>query len=597
VAVGRHRAQFVLFAATVLLPCAALVWLGFEMARQDRWLSEKRVADERQRVLDGARKELLSTLGAIAREETLQPLEPGRRYRRAETVFVGWIDNGRLVLPWDTDADLAVRRAAGALAAGARNPAQAANARLRRAEACEEAGRRREAAVLFSMLLAENPAITDEDGVPVAVLAARGLLRAGGADERIAGVIEAALAARPWASPMSCLVLSEIGERLAPGEHQRAAADGIRRAKATTEQAEALRNDFSRLGIPAKGAPRWVPYGDDLWLAGAAENAIIAVRASALAGSLGIPGARLAYGADPAGDPLGANFPGLRLVVPAAAISVADPAGSLQRRFYYLALVLTVAATMFAAYLLWRDLKREVRLAELRSQFVSSVSHELRTPLTSIRMFAETLQMGRCAGAQAQAEYLGTIVNECERLSRLVEGVLLFSKSEQGKKVYRLRPSDLADAVRAAARALEYPLSTQGFRLRRNIAEGLPPVHADRDAIEQAVLNLLSNAMKFSGDARDIDLNLFQEDGEAVIGVADHGIGIAHEHQRHIFEAFYRAPTRDNQLIPGAGLGLALVAQIMKAHGGRVEVESEPGKGSTFYLRLPLEAGGREVIK
>ena len=232
-----------------------------------------------------------------------------------------------------------------------------------------------------------------------------------------------------------------------------------------------------------------------------------------------------------------------------------------------------------------------MRLSDLRAQFVSSVSHELKTPLTSIRMFAETLQMGRINDPEVRDEYLGTIVNESERLSRLVDGVLLFSKVEQGKRTYRFRPVQAGEVIRSAVRTMEYPLSQQGFHLHLTLEPDLPAIHADRDAVEQAVLNLLSNALKFSGEARDIDLRLFRDQNEIVIRVTDRGLGIAPEQQSRIFEKFYRAPTSQNQLIPGTGLGLALVAAILKAHGGRVEVDSEAGKGSTFSLRFPVQTG------
>ena len=302
---------------------------------------------------------------------------------------------------------------------------------------------------------------------------------------------------------------------------------------------------------------------------------------------------RFADSREPGGEPLGEALPGLKVVMSSNGFSVEDPAGDLQRRAFYAALLLAILVTMFAAYLLWRDLQREMRSSELRAQFVSSVSHELKTPLTAIRMFAETLQLGRCGDPRTQSEYLGTIVNECERLSRLVDGVLLFSKSEQGKKTWLFRPLDAAEAVEAATRALEYPLSQQGFRLHMVVERNLPQIAADRDALEQAVLNLLSNAIKFSGDARDIELGLYRENGEVVLKVTDHGIGIAPEEHTRIFEKFYRAPTRENQFIPGTGLGLALVAQIVKAHDGRVTVDSTPGKGSTFYLRLPTHPAGQ----
>jgi len=233
--------------------------------------------------------------------------------------------------------------------------------------------------------------------------------------------------------------------------------------------------------------------------------------------------------------------------------------------------------------------RRELHLAELRSQFVSSVTHELKTPLTAIRMFAETLLMGRTTDQRLQAEYLQTIVNESERLTRLLNNVLDFAKIEQGKKTYRLEPASLADVVGAAARAMDYPLAQQGFALRVQVDEGLPPVRADADALQQAILNLLTNAMKYSGESREIDLRLRRENGDALIEVTDRGVGIAVEEQERIFEKFYRAPTPENGLIPGAGLGLALAEHIAAAHGGRVAVRSAPGQGSTFTIRLPLE--------
>jgi len=339
----------------------------------------------------------------------------------------------------------------------------------------------------------------------------------------------------------------------------------------------------------------WIPYGNDLWLVGADGDVesranVFVVRGSGVLRSAAIAGAeRLADSRDSAGEFIGHPFPGLKLVMSSSSVMTTEPVDDNARRLFVLLLLLVTGVTIFAAYLLWRDLRREVRASDLRAQFVSSVSHELKTPLTAIRMFAETLQMGRCVDERTQQEYLGTIVNECERLSRLVDGVLLFSRTEQGKKHYRLRLVEAAEAVRAAAKAMEYPLSQHGFRLHVDIQEDTPPISADRDAIEQAVLNLLSNAIKFSGDARDVELAVHGDKDEVVIRVTDHGVGIAPHEQSRIFEKFYRVATPQNQLIPGTGLGLTLVAQIAHAHGGRVTVESALGKGSTFSLRLPAQ--------
>ncbi len=153
-------------------------------------------------------------------------------------------------------------------------------------------------------------------------------------------------------------------------------------------------------------------------------------------------------------------------------------------------------------------------------------------------MFAETLAMGRAGDEQTRAEYLQTVVNESERLSRLVDNVLDFSRIEQGKKIYRMECVSLPDVVRAAAQAMQYPLTQNGFALNIAIDDELPAVVADADALQQAILNLLANAMKYSGDERQIDLLLLQSESQAIIRVIDRGIGIAAEDQLRISKSF-----------------------------------------------------------
>jgi signal transduction histidine kinase len=138
-------------------------------------------------------------------------------------------------------------------------------------------------------------------------------------------------------------------------------------------------------------------------------------------------------------------------------------------------------------------------------------------------------------------------------------------------------------------RAMQFPLAQQGFELHLSIQEDLPELQADPDAMQQAILNLLTNAMKYSGDAREIDLRLYARNGDAVIEVADHGLGLAPDEQKRVFEKFYRAPSHERHLIAGTGLGLTLVAHIVQAHGGRVEVASALGAGSTFCVFIPIK--------
>jgi signal transduction histidine kinase len=614
------RSQLILFAAAVLVPCAVLIALSLRIVGQDRELRVKRQADERHRVAVQARDTLLAALETIRLGEATGDLAPGQSYRYPETVFVGWIEEGRLALPWEAEHDQAVRRSreliarppfdaairsCAPLAAGcyeraiaaAAHPQQAAYARWLLAQGLDASGQSARATSLLRSLLDAPPEVTDPDGIPVGLDAALSLLQRRAADPRIVPNLQAVLSARPWLPPLSSFVITEIAGKLPEAAGLRRRADALVRL---LQQAEALQNDFPRLREMWNGRTRqaWIAYGQDLWLLGAAGDQkagapVIAVRGEDVFRRAAPPGTRFADSREPGGEPLGEALSGLKLLIPTDA-PLASAGGDLQRNLFYLSLALAVGVTMFAAWLLWRDLQREMKLSELRAQFVASVSHELKTPLTAIRMFAETLQMGRCTDADTQSEYLGTIVNECERLSRLVDGVLLFAKSENDKKIWHFRAVQPLDAVRAALRALEYPLSEQGFQLHLKVDEHLPAITADRDALEQAVLNLVANAIKFSGDSREIHLALGREGDEVVLQVTDQGIGIAPEEQARIFEKFYRARTPETRAIPGAGLGLALVSQIMKAHGGSCTVNSAPGEGSTFTLRFPVQPARKE---
>jgi two-component system phosphate regulon sensor histidine kinase PhoR len=256
--------------------------------------------------------------------------------------------------------------------------------------------------------------------------------------------------------------------------------------------------------------------------------------------------------------------------------------------FYVAAIVFALSVTLFSRYVVWREFRHEAQLASMRSRFVSNVSHELRTPLTSIQMFAETLAMGRVTDPARQRRYLETIARESQRLARLVDDVLEFSRLETGGARYRKDRIALTPVLEAALSALEHPLEQGGFRIHLTLPVDLWIVHADADALEQAILNVLVNAMKFSGGSRDLEVRLQRSGADAAIEIADFGIGIPQEHRGRIFERFFRVPLAEHQAVAGVGIGLTLVEAIVSAHNGRVEVRENTPKGSVFCLYLPI---------
>lgn len=236
----------------------------------------------------------------------------------------------------------------------------------------------------------------------------------------------------------------------------------------------------------------------------------------------------------------------------------------------------------------------EIELAELKSTLVSNVSHELKTPLALIRLFAETLQMGRAESPEKEKEFLRIINQESERLTHLIDNVLDLNRIEQDRKTYSMRPVDLREVVTETVEAYRYQLQQQGFTLVTDLEPDLPPISADPDALTQALLNLMDNAIKYSPQEKHLRVVLGREDGNAVISVQDRGMGIHPRDQRRIFDMFYRAERGLVHSVKGSGLGLSLVQHIVKAHGGTIRVESRPGQGSTFSITLPLDGGAAD---
>jgi signal transduction histidine kinase len=232
---------------------------------------------------------------------------------------------------------------------------------------------------------------------------------------------------------------------------------------------------------------------------------------------------------------------------------------------------------------------RAVKLSKMKSDFVSNVSHELRTPVASIRVFGELLRLGRVEDPVKIREYGEHIEGESRRLTRLIDNILDFSRIESGRKEYQFAEGQVRELVEAVIRTFQVRLAAPGITIVLEAPDvPLQPLRMDADAIAQAFQNLLDNAVKYSGESKEVVVTLSAEADSIAIAVRDSGIGIAHDEQRKIFERFHRVGTGLVHDVKGSGLGLSIVHHIVAAHGGEVVVESQLGKGSTFTMRLPV---------
>jgi len=280
-------------------------------------------------------------------------------------------------------------------------------------------------------------------------------------------------------------------------------------------------------------------------------------------------------------------FPGLTMAIKLHGTTLA----ALEEHFVHTSFLILGAISLLLTggiILTHRNISREMALARLKSDFVSNVSHELRTPLSLIRLYAETLEMGRLNSPEKYQEYYCIIRKESERLTALINNILDFSRIEAGRKEYDFRETDLRELVRNTLESYRYQIEQNGFAFEEKIAEDVPPVKVDRESMARSLLNLVNNALKYSQDRKYIGVNLFRDNGSVKLEVVDHGIGIPQHEQQKIFEKFYRVGDPLVHNTKGSGLGLSLVRHIVQAHGGEVAVDSAPGRGSKFTITLPV---------
>jgi signal transduction histidine kinase len=295
-----------------------------------------------------------------------------------------------------------------------------------------------------------------------------------------------------------------------------------------------------------------------------------------------------------------------------ATIWLADPgllyARQRTRTLWFGALIaVSAAAVLCGAVTAWRGFNEQQRLSEMKSNFVSSVSHEMRAPIAAVRLMAEELVDRESPDPVKAAEYHSYILQECRRLSALLENVLDFSRHEQGRKQYRIEPTDLVSVVDETLRVMRPYAADRKVPIERRLDGEPVEIDVDAAAMQQVLVNLLDNAIKHSPAGATVEVTLVYprphpgvnpnprsiSNGAATfqLSVQDEGPGIPPEEQRLIFQRFYRRGTELRRETQGIGLGLAIVQYVVEAHGGKARVESRVGHGSRFIVDLPVTRG------
>jgi signal transduction histidine kinase len=282
--------------------------------------------------------------------------------------------------------------------------------------------------------------------------------------------------------------------------------------------------------------------------------------------------------------------PGLEGLVQAflAKPEMLDDAISGQRRIFIMTGALTTLTVLLIAGLAAKAVSRQLTLQELKNTSVAIVAHELRTPLASMRMLVDTLREGRFRSEQQLREYLDLIAGENERLRRIAENFLTFSRLERGRQALKLEAVAPHDVAAQAVSPFATRLAAPGCTFTMEVAESLPEIRTDREALTQVLANLIDNALKYTSEEKRIALRARKDGAMLAFTVEDNGIGIPYDERREIFEPFHQVDQRLSRTREGAGLGLAIVQRIVKAHGGEITVAGEPGKGSVFTVKIPL---------
>jgi signal transduction histidine kinase len=285
--------------------------------------------------------------------------------------------------------------------------------------------------------------------------------------------------------------------------------------------------------------------------------------------------------------PAGPSMPDWRLAIAVNDQRLFDAAAKQRIAFYVWVGVLVLATVIVLAAFALRLVRRQLALTQIRNDLVANVTHELKTPLSSMRLLVDTLLNSQPLHEQTAREYLQLIAQENLRLSRLIDNFLTFSRMERNKYAFGFKEVRAADIVAGAITAVRERFNAPGCQFKTEVAPDLPSVLADPDAMITALVNLLDNAYKYSGEQKQITLSASAANGNVAFAVKDNGIGLSQRDTRRIFKRFFQVDQRLSRSSAGCGLGLSIVKFIVTAHQGSVRVESQPGRGSTFTISLP----------
>jgi len=635
----------VLFLAVAAVSVVALVWMGVRLVQQDRALESQQLEERREAAADRVVAALEQVLSAEERRLTDAPLANFRPAAEDALLFTAgpadvrvWPENALLYYPVMSDGREApsglyaaaertefverdYERAIRALhpLSQAEDPAVRAGAQLRVARNLRKAGRREAALDIYEELTKLSDPVVSILGVPVGLVARRAccdLLEELGRAEQLraeAGRLDKGLRSGHWRlDRASYLYYSGQAARWVEPQPE----SGLERQALAEALAWLWRDWQSTRGAGPDAAGR-----RSLRLNGASIAVLWRASGERLAAMVAGPGYQKSQWFDPlfqSSDPGGVHVslldsdgapvhggqprPGPMTTRAASASGLpwnvvlvnADLEADLsqfaqRRRFMMAGLAILAVLVIASSYLIARAVRRELAAAQLQSDFVSAVSHEFRTPLTSMRQFTEMLVEDDNLPAEKRRAFYRAQERSTRRLSRLVESLLDFGRMEAGARPYRLDPLDAGRLAQSVVDEFRQEANSEGFVIECSVPKDGAMVKGDHDAITQALWNLLDNAVKYSGDSRTVRV-VVEAGSQVAIRVRDEGFGIQLSERDQILHKFTRGSAAKTHDIKGTGIGLAMVKHIVDAHGGKVLIDSEPGKGSTFTIQLP--AGG-----